>query len=438
MLEKLSSFPVGSYIRNKSIQNFIFLVVIQASNMLISIMSMPLLLRSIGVDQFGLVNLALSVIIFTNIIVGFGFNISAPREVAIFQDDLKKLSSIASQVLFTRLALATFTAISLWVAAFAFNFFKDYKEILMFSTVLLFSEAILPLWFFQGMEKMKLISVTNIFSKLLFLFGIVLFIQAPEQAKWVNFILGSSALLLNIFLLIYMRFAMQIHFFWPTIKTIWHSLRDNVYLFLSNIASHISVNGGLIILSFFGSDTTLGMFSLAEKITMVLRLLPTLIIQAVYPNASKLYHLDQEAFIKFVSKAYVIGIGLALMVSTATFFSAGFIVEILAKSRLEESVMYLKILSFIPFLASLNIINGVILFVANQKELLFKASWLMCAYMVVVASVLTAYYGGIGLCFALLSSEVIIFIVYSYLIYTRNQSLVHAFAQRIFRRNHHS
>ncbi|MFC0656342.1 oligosaccharide flippase family protein [Mongoliitalea lutea] len=438
MLEKLSSFPVGSYIRNKSIQNFIFLVMIQASNMLISIMSMPLLLRSIGVDQFGLVNLALSVIIFTNIIVGFGFNISAPREVAIFQDQTKKLSSIASQILFTRLALAAVTALSLWIAAYAFNFFKDYKEILMFSTVLLFSEAILPLWFFQGMEKMKLISVTNIFSKLLFLFGIVVFIQAPEHAKWVNFILGSSALLLNVFLLFYMRYAMDIHFFWPRVKAIWESLRDNVYLFLSNIAGHISVNGGLIILSFFGNETTLGMFSLAEKITMVLRLLPTLIIQAVYPNASRLFQADQEAFIKFVSKTYVIGIGLALMVSTLTFFSAGFIVELLAKNRLEESINYLKILSFIPFLASLNIINGVILFVANQKELLFKASWLMCAYMIVVASLLTAKYGGIGLCYALLSSEIIIFIVYSYLIYSRNQSLVHAFAQRIFRRDHHS
>ncbi|MGY6522146.1 MAG: oligosaccharide flippase family protein [Mongoliitalea sp.] len=438
MLEKLSSFPVGSYIRNKSIQNFIFLVVIQASNMLISIMSMPLLLRSIGVDQFGLVNLALSVIIFTNIIVGFGFNISAPREIAIFHDQSKKLSRIASQVLFTRLALAAFTALFLWIAAYAFNFFRDYKEILMFSTILLFSEATLPLWFFQGMEKMKLISVTNIFSKLLFLFGIVLFIHAPEQAKWVNFILGSSALLLNIFLLLYMRYAMHIHFFWPTIKAIWHSLRDNVYLFLSNIAAHISVNGGLIILSFFGNDTTLGMFSLAEKITMVLRMFPTLIIQAIYPNASKLYQTDQQAFIRFVSKTYLIGMSLGLMVSVVTFISAGFVVELLAKNRLEESIIYLKILAFIPFLASLNIINGVVLFVANQKELLFKASWLMCVYVVVVASLLTAYYGGIGLCFALLSSEVIIFIIYSYLIYTRNQSLVHAFAQRIFRRDHHS
>ncbi|MFC0262417.1 oligosaccharide flippase family protein [Fontibacter flavus] len=436
MFEKISSFPFGAYIKNKSIQNFIFLVLIQASNMLISIISMPLLIQSIGVDQFGLVNLALSVIIFTNIAVGFGFNISGPREVAINQTDRKGLSKVVSQILFSRIFMAGVTALLLLVSAYGFNFFKEYKTILVFSIILLFSEATLPLWFFQGMEKMKLISITNVFSKLLFLFGIVLFIHSPEQSKWVNFILGVPALGLNLFLLLYIYYVMEIRFYWPKIKAIWFSLKDNVYLFLSNIVSHITVSGGLIILSFFGNDTTLGMFSLSEKIMMVLRILPTLIIQAVYPNASKLYQISQEKFIRFLFKTYVFGLGAALLLSLATFFSAEFIITILAKSRLEQSITYLKILSFIPFLASLNIINGIILFVLNQKELLFKASLLMCFYMIGMSSLLTYKFGAVGLCVALLSSELVIFIIYSFLIYLKNKQLVHAFFKLSFGSHH--
>ena len=53
MFEKLNLLiPIGNFIRNKSIQNFLFLAVIQSSNVLISIISMPLLIQSIGVDQF--------------------------------------------------------------------------------------------------------------------------------------------------------------------------------------------------------------------------------------------------------------------------------------------------------------------------------------------------------------------------------------------------
>ncbi|OYX17964.1 MAG: polysaccharide biosynthesis protein, partial [Algoriphagus sp. 32-45-6] len=82
MFEKLNQLiPFGSFIRNKSIQNFLFLAIIQSSNVLISIISVPLLIQSIGVDQFGLVNLSLSVIILLNILVGFGYNLSAPRQV---------------------------------------------------------------------------------------------------------------------------------------------------------------------------------------------------------------------------------------------------------------------------------------------------------------------------------------------------------------------
>ncbi|NDE61061.1 MAG: flippase, partial [Cyclobacteriaceae bacterium] len=72
-------FPLGNFFRNKSLQNFLFLALIQSSTILISIISMPLLLQSIGAEQFGWVNLSFSVIIVFNILVGFGFNLSAPR-----------------------------------------------------------------------------------------------------------------------------------------------------------------------------------------------------------------------------------------------------------------------------------------------------------------------------------------------------------------------
>jgi PST family polysaccharide transporter len=98
MFEKLSLLPLGHIIRNKSIQNFLFLVVIQSSNILISIISMPLLIQSIGLDQFGLVNLSLSVIVLLNVLVVFGYNLSAPKDVALNQENKDALSHLVSNV----------------------------------------------------------------------------------------------------------------------------------------------------------------------------------------------------------------------------------------------------------------------------------------------------------------------------------------------------
>ncbi len=428
MLEKLSLLlPLGNYIRNKSIQNFLFLSVIQSSNVLISIISMPLLIQSIGLDQFGLVNLALSVVIILNILVGFGYNLSAPREVAINQSDKTALSHLLSNIFSAKILFATISTLLILIAVFGLNLFREYQMILVFSVLLLYSEATLPLWFFQGMEKMKLVSIANIFSKLLFLMGIVLFIHSPEQSKWVNFMLGLFGLSINIFLHFYILYVMDIRFQKPRFPAIWQSLRENLLFFFSNLASHISINGGLIILSFYASAETLGMYSLAERVVMVLRLFPALIIQAIFPNASKLYEEDEVKFFRFLKRVYFRVLFIGVLISTGTHFAAPWIIKVLSRSELEESVVFLKILAAVPFLACLNIANVTLMLVADLKVLLFRASWTMCAYMIIVSIILTTYFGGMGLAIAILSTEVIVFLICLVLLYRRNRKLFYGF-----------
>lgn len=428
MFEKLSLLlPIGNYIRNKSIQNFLFLGVIQSSNVLISIISMPLLIQSIGVDQFGLVNLALSVIIILNILVGFGYNLSAPRDVAVNQSDKTALAHLLSNIFSAKILFATISTLLILIAVFGLNLFREYQMILVFSVLLLYSEATLPLWFFQGMEKMKLVSISNIFSKLLFLMGIVLFIHSPEQSKWVNFLLGLFGLAINLSLLIYIHTIMNIRFFRPRFSDIWQSLSDNLLFFFSNLASHISINGGLIILSFFASASTLGMYSLAERVVMVLRLFPALIIQAIFPNASKLYEEDEVKFYRFLKRVYFKVLFFGAVISAGAHFAAPWIIKVLSRSDLEESVLFLKILAAVPFLACLNIANITLMLVADLKQLLFRASWMMCLYMIIVSVISTTYFGGLGLCLAILSTEVIVFLICLVLLYRRNRKLFYGF-----------
>ncbi|MBS4071640.1 MAG: oligosaccharide flippase family protein [Algoriphagus sp.] len=428
MFEKLNLLiPIGNFIRNKSIQNFLFLAIIQSSNVLISIISMPLLIQNIGVDQFGLVNLALSVIILFNIVVGFGYNLSAPREVAVNQGDKSALSHLVSNVFSAKILLASVATLSILIGIFGFNLFQEYRIILALSVLLLFSEATLPLWFFQGMEKMKLISIANIFSKLLYLMGIVLFIHSPDQSQWVNFMMGVFGLIINLSLLFYIHQFLGIRFYRPEISAIVKSLRDNVLLFFSNLASHISINGGLIILSFFSVAETLGMYSLAERVVMVLRLFPALIIQAIFPNSSRLIKEDPISFFKFLKKVYLRVLVAGACLSMATYWSAPWVIRVLSRSELKESVDYLQLLASVPFLACLNIGNVILLLVSDLKELLFRASWMMCLYMVVVSAFLTSAMGGIGLCIGIISTEVVVFLICLVLLYRHNRALIHGF-----------
>lgn len=385
---------------------------------------MPLLIQSIGVDGFGLVNLSLSVIILANILVGFGYNLSGPREVALLQNDKESLSHVVSNVVFSKVLMALLATVGLIVAVFGLNMFKEYQWILLFSVLLLFSEATLPLWFFQGMEKMKLISIANVFSKLLYLMGIVLFIHSPDSAKWVNFIMGASGLGVNILLLLYIHYMLEIRFYKPKFVQLFASLKDNGLLFLSNIATHISVHGGLIILSFFSVAEVLGMFSLAERISMVLRMFPSMVIHSIYPNATRLLKEDLNGFIIYLKKVCFAALVIGLTVSLAFSGLAPFIIQLLSKTELLDSISYLRILSFIPFLACLNIVNVVIFLAKGQNNLMFKSSWMMGIFMLSVSIFLTNLYGAIGLCYALLLTEIAVFIICCSLNWVYNKNLV--------------
>ena len=421
-----------SLLRHKSFQNFIFLFFIQSSNVVISLITIPLLIQSLGVAQFGLVNLSLSVIFFGNVAVAFGYNLSGPREIAVNQDNPQAMSEVASKIFFSKFLFALAACVILGLLVFVFGFFSGYQAILLFSLVILFSEATQSVWFFQGLEKMKAVSVANLFAKLAYLLTLIFFIKSPEDAKWVNFLLGITALGFNIYLGSYIHFILKVKLFLPKWKSLFISWKENFSLFLSGVASHFSVSGGLIILSFFASATVLGMFSMAEKITMVLRMVPTLITQATYPNASKLFAADQLRFYNFLKKVYVGALGLSLGITIMFFLGAPQIIWFFSNEELEESVSFLKLLSFVPFLASLNIANMIIILVGGFNRLLFDATWSFCCFMILACSVLGYFFGGVGLAYGLLATELFIFISCSILLKMKNSLHFEAFYKRLF------
>src|SRR5690606_36036777 len=102
---------------------------------------------------------------------------------------------------------------------------------------------------------MRMVSLVNVFSKVLYLLALILFIKGPDDALWVNFLLGFTAFGFNILLVGYIHFRLKVRLFLPKWKELFLSWKDNFALFLSGIASYVSVNGGLIILSFFASAT---------------------------------------------------------------------------------------------------------------------------------------------------------------------------------------
>ena len=402
------------------IKNFFNLIINQGINILIALLATRILFSTLGEAQYGLVNLALSVVLLSSITVSYGYHLNGPKRIALFRDESAKKETLINEIIVTRIIIAIGMAIILFCLTYFFGFFKSYAALLYYSLILLFSQALFPMFYFQGNDKIAWASLVNAFAKGAYLLLIVLFIKRPEDATYVNFLFGITALIVYTVSWIIIYKKEKIKWVWVSIHNIKKRFVENFQFFISSIAGHVSIHGGLIILSNFVNNSVLGEFALAQKIALLMRMVPVFFTQAILQKASILFKSDKAEFKRYVNLIFIIGLSITFAMGLIAVIFSKWIIFLLAGSQVLYSETILKILAFIPFMSMLNFNNMIKILVDEKKHLLTKATWLTAIVMLILATIGGYYYGGYGLSIALVITEIVSFIVHSVLL-TKNK-----------------
>ena len=406
------------------IKNFFNLIINQGINIFIALLATRVLFSTLGEAQFGLVNLALSVVLLSSIAVSYGYHLNGPKRIALFRDQSAKKQSLINEIILTRIIIATGMAIILFCLTYFFGFFKSYAALLYYSLILLFSQALFPMFYFQGNDKIAWASLVNAFAKGAYLLLIILFIKTPDDATYVNFLFGLSALVVYIVFWIIIYKKEKIKWVWVSIYNIKNRFIENFQFFISSIAGHVSIHGGLIILANFVNNTVLGEFALAQKIALLMRMVPIFFTQAILQKASILFKSDKIEFNSYVNRIFIIGLTITFVMGLIVIIFSKWIIFLLAGSHVIYSDTILKILAFIPFFSMLNFNNMIKILVDEKKHLLTKATWITAIIMLILATTGSYYYGGYGLSIALVLTEIVSFIVHSVLLIKNNNERV--------------
>ena len=395
-------------------KNFINLSLNQGVNIIATLIYTPILFQILGEENFGLIQLAFSVVIILSIFVSYGYNLNGPIKIVQSQE-AKKENLIISEILNLRLTLS----VLVFVISIPFLYLQSniiYQKILIFSYIILLAEALNPLFYLQGINKILPQSILNFFSKSMYVILIILFISDVEDAYLANFFYGISISFL--FLIFWMKLFLSSSTFnySLSLKKIIINLKENLHLFLSSTSTHFTVNGALIILSFFVSNQELGRFSLAYKVAFILRMIPVFFIQSILQHATEIKDKSKDKFHKFLSNYFKFGLLTTLIIAIITCFFSDFIIEIFADEKIDYSSEILSLLSFIPFLAMLNFKNVVYMLVNDLKSKLNKATFYTLILFLINSLILTNIYGGYGLAYSLLLTEIFSFLIHYFLI----------------------
>jgi PST family polysaccharide transporter len=339
--------------KRRLLSNFFSLSVLQGANYILPLITLPYLVRVLGVEYFGLLAFATATVAYFQILTDYGFNLTATREVSIHRDNKEKVIEIFSSVMTIKFMLMFVSFLLLTVLVFSFEkFSKDaLVYLLTFGTVI--GQVLFPVWFFQGMERMKYITYLNILSKVIFTIAIFVFVHEQSDYYLVPLLTSIGFLVAGIWSLYLVKKKFDVSFTFQKVETIKHYLVNGWDIFMQRFYVSLYTTTNLIILGVFTNNTVVGYYSIASKIIEIFRQFFTIISQVFFPYFAKKFSENQYAafLILFKISKYM------LLLSTISFILilifGEYIVAFISGEHIYESIELLNILTIgviiVPF-----------------------------------------------------------------------------------------
>ncbi len=338
--------------------NFVYLSVLQALNVVLPLITFPYLIRVLGVEYFGLLSFSYAFITYFQIVTEYGFNSTGTRDISLALDDREKQNLIFNQIMSAKLLLAGLSFILMMGIVFSFDIFRTYWLIYLFSFGSILGQAIFPVWFFHGMQKMKYVTYLNLITKTIFTLALFVFVTQKSDYYLVPVFNALGFISAGIFALLYIRKDFQIKFKMESFAGIKEQLDKSKYMFLSELKISLFTNTNTLILGIFAGNQAVGYFSAAEKLARAIGNLQTPISNTIFPYLSKEMALDKLKAIQKIKEITIFGTIIFSLIIILCFCFANEIIEIIYGKEMASSALLFRILILIPLLSFLDTMFG--------------------------------------------------------------------------------
>lgn len=339
--------------RDKTVlANFSYLSILQVFTILFPLLTYPYLLRVIGLELYGVIVFAQSIIIYISLVINFGFNMSSAKEVAIHKENKEKLSRIVSTTYISKFILWVICGIGYLIVITTFDFFREYYWVYFLSYLLTFNELLLPTWFFQGIEKMKYITIVNVSSRLVFVVAIFLFVREKSDYLYVPLLNGIGAIVAGL-LALYIVFKKEgVQFQLSSIYGIKDDYKRSFPLFVSSVSTQIYGNLNKVIIGSYLGMTEVAVYDIGEKVMNLMKLPIQTVAQATFPKISR------ERNIHFLNRLMFIVAGMVTFGYIIMFICSKWIVYLFAGEYIREAVTVMRMLGISAILVAFNSFMG--------------------------------------------------------------------------------
>lgn len=396
--------------------------VVQVFQYIVPIVTVPYLIRVVGIENYGLLAYSIAILGYANIISQFGFSLTATAEIAKNRTNKAWVSQYLVSIYSAKVILVSVSLLLTLLTMYLLNTSQDTLVITMICSAFIVFNNLMPNWFFQGIGAMKNYGAYIISGRLVYLILLLSFVNDEKDLYLAAMLQSIPGAIVTFFSFLYMNRngylkTIKFNFFKAIIE-----IRNSYSIFVSSFsvgAYHTSLP--VVIGSVLG-EKILGYYSVADMIRKVLVQLYSPIYQSVYPKINSIIETDFKASKLIIIKYFLLSLFSALiLVLVLEFLKSDIILKVMSEHRVEvENVLSIMLVT---------VITGVLVNFSGVQTLLplgYKKEFSKVVFLSIFISLLAIYpmvniWGLNGAGISMLTNDILLIIMLTF-VHAKNKT----------------
>lgn len=387
---------------------------IQTSNLLVPLITFPYVMIKLGAESFGILVSSLAIVNLMNVVVQWGFELNAIREVANAKSCVVNSSKVYWHYLNAKLVL--FILVVSIFYFFVLILEMDSKPVLLvkYTLILILANLLNPIWYYNAIGKMNLIYKHVSVIRYIQIPLTIILVKEPDDIIFAALIGPSTLLFLSIIsTILLIKNSNLLNYSFSKYDSI-KKITSSKTLFASAMMSSLTQNLPILILGRYTSYDMVAIYGVLDKIRQVYLILMKSINNVLYSHFSGTFVCNNKdsykSFYKFSIKYLLLNMILLCSVALLLILAPE---RIFGEFKLVKD--YFPLLIAILFTTSISSLLGIQWFVARQEGQLFLRGvifgFLAC---LILCYQLITIYDVLGAILTLLIAEIVVLLVLIY------------------------
>lgn len=290
----MRSLDRGLMYWSKEAKDTLWLMGLQGVNYLAPLLVWPYLMVVLGAEQFGIFSFGIALAQYLMMLVDFGFNLTATKQIALGRDDQSEINRLFTATMSAKQILLAISSVVVAIIS-TIPAYCAYRTIAWITWLMVVGNTFSMFWLFQGLGKIRWVAVINAGMKLLILPLTFVCVKTQDDvhlAAWIQVAVFLGAGLVTVCLTHGLGWAHYVRVSWEEVR---EQFRISWDIFLSNAATSTYTALFIVLLAYFVSEAEVGIYAAAEKIMRcACYLIWVPVAQAFFPRVSRLSETNPQ------------------------------------------------------------------------------------------------------------------------------------------------